>query len=292
MDISFILVNYKRPDLILDCINSIISNTKSNIFEIIVVDNSSDSFLCTELSKFHNVLYLDTYSNVGFGRANNYGALFAKGKYVYLLNSDTLLLNDACKILYDAAESMDNVGILCANLFDVNHKPNHTYGMNLPSLTSIFLYRFRLSFIFPSSFEKFNNTIFPKRVKQIIGANMFIKRELFLNIGGFDVNFFMYVEDTELSYRISRMGLDLINIPEAQVLHLQGASSNNTNSLEREIKSYIYFFMKYKSLNYVKMYIILEIFHVFFKRLIFILIGSNKYNNLVFFLIKRLKFQL
>jgi len=213
----------------------------------------------------------------------------AKGKYLYLLNSDTLLLNDACKLLYDAHESIDNVGILCANLFDKELKPNHTYGMVLPTLFSLFLYRFGLMKFFPRLNEKFNHSYFPRKVKQIVGANMFLRRDLFLESGGFDVQFFMYVEDTELSYRISRKGLDLINIPEAKVVHLQGASSQNTNYLEREINSYIYYFLKHKSLNYVRIYLILEVFQVFNKRLIFFILGSDRYKYLVSYLVKKFR---
>jgi GT2 family glycosyltransferase len=289
MDISFIIVNYKRPDLIFDCIKSIREKTKFNIFEIIVVDNSSDYFLCKELTKFKNVLYVDAFSNIGFGRANNYGATFAKGKYLFLLNSDTLLLNDASKILYDAHESIDKAGIVCANLFDINLKPNHTYGMVLPEILTLFLYRFHLLKLFPNLSENFNHSNYPKKVKQIIGANMFLKRDLFIEISGFDHNFFMYVEDTELSVRISKMGLDLINIPEAKIIHLQGASSHNTNSIEREINSYTYFFLKYKSVSYLRAYILMELFQIFFKRAYFLLKGSKRYENLIHSLILKLR---
>ena len=288
MDISFILVNYKRPDLIFDCISSIKQFTKQNIFEIIVVDNSSEDVLKKNLRSFRDVIYIDSKENLGFGKANNLGVSFAKGKYIYLLNSDTLLLNDSAKILFDYHEMVGNVGILCGNLYDINHMPNHTYGMVLPSLFSIFIYRFHLINFLPGLNERFNITKCSKKVKQIVGANMFLRRDLFNSIAGFDSNIFMYVEDTDLSIRVSKLGLDLINIPEAKIIHLQGASSLNSNSILNEINSYIYFFSKHKSLLYTKFYIILEIVNVVLKKTVFSLRGSDRYRFVLPVLFRKL----
>ena len=288
MDISFILVNYKRPDLIFDCIGSIKQFTKQNIFEIIVVDNSSEEVLKKNLCSFRDVIYVDSKENLGFGRANNLGVSFAKGKYIYLLNSDTLLLNDVAKILFDYHELRGNVGILCGNLYDINHRPNHTYGMVLPSLFSILIYRFHLINYLPVLNERFNTTGCSKKVKQIVGANMFLRTNLFNNIGGFDSNIFMYVEDTDLSIRVSKLGLDLINIPQAKIIHLQGASSLNSNSILYEINSYIYFFSKNKGFLYAKFYIILEIINVLLKRAIFSLRGSDRYRFVLPVLFRKL----
>src|SRR3712207_2177399 len=104
MDVSIIIVNYNTCQLISNCIDTIFQNTDGISFEIIVIDNASCD---ASKSKFENdarINYVYSYENMGFGRANNVGMMLAKGEYIFLLNSDTLLINNAIKFFYDYAK--------------------------------------------------------------------------------------------------------------------------------------------------------------------------------------------
>ena len=98
IDVSVIIVNYNTKDLLRDCINSVIEQTKNISFEIIVSDNgSSDGSIEMLKAEFPKVIILNNKENLGFGKANNRGAEISNGKYLFLLNSDTVLLNNAIK---------------------------------------------------------------------------------------------------------------------------------------------------------------------------------------------------
>lgn len=99
MDVSVIIVNYNTSDLVKNCITSIMEKTKNVSFEIIVVDNNSkDGSVETIINEFPQVRVFPLKENVGFGKANNIGVQHAKGRYVFFLNSDTVLLNASTQI--------------------------------------------------------------------------------------------------------------------------------------------------------------------------------------------------
>ena len=124
MDVSIIIVNYNTKHLLEDCLSSLYALTQSIDFEVIVVDNASSDDSETYITrKFPQVKWINSGENIGFGRANNLGAKYADGKYLFLLNSDTLLLNNAIKAFYDYAEthSEEQIGALGCWLVDSNH---------------------------------------------------------------------------------------------------------------------------------------------------------------------------
>ena len=127
MNVSIIIVNYNTSNLLKDCLCSIIEKTQFIEYEIIVVDNNSgdDSVAMVE-QQFTNVKLIKNNINLGFGKANNIGYTYAKGKYLFLLNTDTLLINNAIKILFDFMEDPkhSSVGSCGGNLYTNNLKTN------------------------------------------------------------------------------------------------------------------------------------------------------------------------
>ncbi|WP_431293717.1 glycosyltransferase [Pedobacter sp. P26] len=99
MDLSFIIVNYNTTVLTLACIGSVYQFTQDNKFEVILIDNASaDRSILEVKTLYPDVIFLECPENVGFGRANNLGITHAGGKYVFLLNSDALLISDAASV--------------------------------------------------------------------------------------------------------------------------------------------------------------------------------------------------
>lgn len=103
MDVSIIIVNYHSADLVVDCINSVFEKVNNLKYEIIVVDNASEDGSVEKLEQIFGkqIIVISSEKNLGFGKANNLGVTKARGKYLFLLNPDTILVNDAIQYLYD-----------------------------------------------------------------------------------------------------------------------------------------------------------------------------------------------
>lgn len=231
MDVSIIIVNYNTKYLLADCLATVFEKTKDVAYEVIVVDNASTDGSEEYITKrFPNIKWINSGENLGFGKANNLGAKYASGKYLFLLNSDTLLLNNAIRIFFDYAESHqhEGIGTLGSWLLDKNEKPNNSFGF-FPCAKNEICYllgKYQLPSLKDITEEK--------EVDYITGADLFIEKRFFEGLDGFDKNIFMYYEETDLQYRLARRGLSRKIIPGPRIIHLEGGSfENNGLSLKR-----------------------------------------------------------
>lgn len=227
--VSIIIVNYNTYNLLIDCIESIKTNTHNNLdYEIIVVDNNSPIRDIEKLPEvYQDVQLILSDENGGFGKANNLGSRLAKGEYLFFLNPDTLLLNDAISVLYNFISTNKNVAVCGANLYDENLQPANSFGQTSPGII------FEIDYFFAYWFSKklfknsvnFNYTEKPLEVRRTVsGASYMVKKFIFDEVNGFDEDFFMYYEENELSYRIKRKGFKIFSIPDAKIIHLEGKS--------------------------------------------------------------------
>lgn len=255
--VSIIIVNYNTKDLLAQCLNSIYEKTKGIDFEIIVVDNDShDGSEELVRNNFQKVVFIQSGANIGFGRANNLGIKKAKGEYVFLLNSDTILLNNAVRLLYDYMIVNPKVGVCGGNLYDVNENPTISFSQLMPNLVndidSFFggIYSkiiYSRNIVFNYSNEAMNIDGY------VSGADMMIKKRVLDEVGLFDSDFFMYYEETELTWRIKKAGYKIISVPYARIIHLEGASETiKENTLRRMIKSKYLYFEKIRKESYSK----------------------------------------
>ena len=240
MDVSIIIVNYKTPKLCIDCINSVFEKTSGIDYEIIVVDNNSEDGSVEILrEKFGDtVTVIDAKANLGFGRANNLGAEYASGNALFLLNSDTVLRNNAIKILYDFLYSDDGIGIVGGNLFDAEGRPAHSFKLKPVDLENLKVSGFWKSLkhkLFGVMPEKdFNDTGKELPIDGYITvADLMIKKSVFDEVGGFDKDFFMYFEETEMTCRVHAKGYKVYSVPSAEITHLEGASTKAKSFSER-----------------------------------------------------------
>lgn len=233
MDVAIIIVNYNTMELTRKCLRSVYERTRDLDYEVYVVDNASSDKSSEMIREyFPHVKLIENSRNVGFSAANNIGIRHSDSKYIFLLNSDTVLLNNAAKIFYDFMEKEKNYNAWCCggNLFNADMTPNYSYG-NFPSLLQIIFDQFRLYRIFRHyhrnrlavAVRKHTGHI--REVEYISGADMFIRRDLVMTDGLFDEDFFLYYEETELSYRMNRKGYKSFIVPDAQIIHLSRSSS-------------------------------------------------------------------
>lgn len=226
IDVSIIIVNYNTLKLTKECIESVQRHTKDIRYEIIVIDNCSKDGSKDFFSNFSGISYIYSNSNDGFGRANNKGIKYAKGRNILFLNSDTILLNNSVKILSDFLDSNAKVGACGGNLYYEDMSPNTSYFLSFPSLGSEIdsLLFDRLSNWTGKRRESFNFGESPKKVAYISGADLMIKKSILEECGSFDPDFFMYYEETELCYRISKAGYRIMSVPKSKIIHLTGKS--------------------------------------------------------------------
>ncbi|MFN3588131.1 MAG: glycosyltransferase family 2 protein [Spirosomataceae bacterium] len=222
LDISIIIVNYKTPELIIRCVESISAYVRDVSYEIIVVNNvAKGDDKHAILSRFPLVKWLETGYNAGFGRANNLGMREAAGKTILLLNSDTYLIDDSVQVCYKQLMADNDVAAAGAyQLFpDLTPRPfYHTFTFQ------------RTFWIVPTSFQFILEKLIPQKkytdnqqVDYIAAAFLMVKKEVVESVGGFDEEFFLYGEDVEWSCRLAQKG-KLLVYKNCQIVHEEWGS--------------------------------------------------------------------
>ena len=226
MKLSVIIVNYNGGAMIADAIRSIFATAAETAPEVIVADNGScDGSLEDIRKQFGNrIITVEMGRNCGFAAANNAGLEKATGEYILFLNPDTIVLDGALQTLLRYMDSHPEAGACGANLYDREMHPQFSYWMLLPGarmewngLFSDFFLRRR----YRGSHEH-NYTGRPVSVAYIIGADLLVRRKVLEQVGAMDERFFLFYEETELCYRIRKAGYDIVNVPEAKIIHLEG----------------------------------------------------------------------
>ena len=238
MDVSVIIVNYNTLQMTSDCVDSIFEMTRGISFEVILIDNASTDGSKDHFCKDNRIIYQYSDVNLGFGKANNKGVDIAKGRNVVFLNPDTILINNALKILSDYLDSREKVGACGGNLYDGSGHPVISFERCFPSILSEVdrcLKGYLFKIIFGRNY-KFNHTDKVLNVAYIVGADLMVKKSILNDIGAFDKRFFMYYEEVELCKRIFDSGYKIVNVPSAMITHLEGQSSKETDRVTRLIK--------------------------------------------------------
>ncbi len=230
VDVSVVIVNYKTKDITLNCIKSIFEHTKGISFEVILVDNASHDGIIEEIKqKFTNVLTIQSDKNLGFAGGNNLGIRASKGKYVLLLNSDTILLNNALKIFFDFMEKpeSENIGVVGTFLIDQEENVIYSDGKFFPISAGIGeLFPIFRRFIRVNDFKKYNEIPegYIKKVDYVIGADMFVRKKLFEEVGLLDDSFFMYYEEADFQKRVQKKGYRIALIKGPKIIHFESGS--------------------------------------------------------------------
>lgn len=247
--VSIILVNYNGAQVVIDCLRSIQNMLQIVPYEVIVVDNAStdDSANCIETT-FPAVQLIRQNQNRGFGAGNNLGAKIAKGKYLFLLNTDTLLICDVLPQLVELMEQNPAIGIVGPQLL------NSDKSLQISTARSIGIWGEYQTLKQQLDYQKQDR----ERIAQefmamheadvIIGAALFIRKSLFEDLSGFDENFFMYFEESDLCERARSQGWKIIYTPSTSLIHLGGYSVKKTaDRLRLEYrKSQLYYYKKHR----------------------------------------------
>ena len=225
--VSIIIVNYNTCPLTCACIDSIFQNVHSCKFEVILVDNASSDNSIIEIKRRYasSVKLIASDYNLGFGRANNLGVKHAFGQYLFLLNSDTILRNDPFVYFFEFFHTRENIGALGAYLKDGNGVYTKSGG-NFYSMSKYLMIGIKRFFFVPSN-EEIPLSNDSCEVEYVIGADLFIRKELFEEIGMFNKHIFMYFEDVEFCKRLHDAGYRSYLIPGPEIIHFVKSSSTS-----------------------------------------------------------------
>jgi GT2 family glycosyltransferase len=254
MLLSIVIVNYNAKDLTLDCIASIHQKT-SVPFEIILVDNASVDNSASEVKKkSRQVRVIENQINYGFGKGNNQGISKAEGKYIILLNNDTVLKNDAFDKMVDFMGRNPRAGILTCKLYEPDGQAQkNCRSFPVTPFDTMFGRASLLSKLFPNnpitkknvlSGWDYNST---RKVDWVSGAAMMVRREVFEKVGLLDENFYMYWEDTDFCKRASEAGWEISYIPDAEIIHFTGRGGGRRSL---SLKLYTMFQMHHSAYYY------------------------------------------
>jgi GT2 family glycosyltransferase len=206
-DISVIVVSYNNKDQIKTCLKSVLSQKPS---EIIVVDNNSSDGTSDLIKNFFpSIKLIYNKNNDGYGRGINLGLKYIKNEYFAALNTDTLLKENSLIELVkplkngDATLTVPNILFYDESSINVCGNIEHFTGLAFTRDLNCYL-------------NKFNES---KCINGLSGVCFAIKTMDYLNLGGFDENFFLYMEDVDFSWKLNSKGLKILYVPEAVVCH-------------------------------------------------------------------------
>lgn len=240
IQVSVVIINYNTKLMTNDCINSILKFTTKNLIEIILVDNASTDGSKEFFTVDNRIEYIYSDVNLGFGKANNLGVSRAKGKYVFLLNSDTILLDDVIYNLFNFAENTEiiNIGSIGIRLINQSLQDTLSFGQFTSPKRIYKRLLEKISFKNASYESKIYNQIQKKGYSQVdfvSGADLFLLKSIYDKVNGFDPDFFMYYEETDMQNRISRLGYKSFIINSKDIIHLDGGSFKGNLPFKRKM---------------------------------------------------------
>ena len=236
MTLSIIIVNYNVEHFLHQCLKSIETATKNISTEIFVVDNNSvDNSVNMLNNEFSYVNLIINHENQGFSKANNQAIKQAKGKYILLLNPDTIIQENTLYETISFFEENPNAGGLGVKMIDGNGNFLPESKRSLPKPSIAFYKIFGLSRLFPKSkrFGQYHLNYMDEdeicEIDVISGAFLMTRKVIIDKIGMLDESFFMYGEDIDLSYRIQKSGYKNFYFPKTSIIHYKGESTKKTS---------------------------------------------------------------
>lgn len=232
MQISIVIISYNVKEFLQQSILSLKKSCHNITHEIIVVDNNSidgsDKILA---SKFPEVKLIKNYDNKGFAKACNQGLEISTGKYMLLLNPDTMLQEDTIPKMIEFFETHPDAGAAGCKILNADgtlqlscRRSIPTPGVAIPKIIG-------LNRLFPKSklFSKYNLTYEDPdkqiEVEALSGAFMMFRKEVYEQIGGLDEDYFMYGEDLDYCYQIGKAGWKIYYTPTTKIIHYKGESA-------------------------------------------------------------------
>jgi GT2 family glycosyltransferase len=234
LDLTIIVVSFNTREMTIKCLRSVIAQTIETSYEIIVVDNHSDDGSAEAIeAQFPNIVLVRSKRNIGFARANNLAAKKARGRRLLLLNPDTVILDHAIDHLVNFANENASCRIWGGRTLSQDGSLNPRSCWRKMTLWNEFCYALGLNRLAPNSailssasYGGWDRSTV-RHVDIVSGCFLLIDRELWRQLAGFDLTFFMYAEDADLCMRALQSGARPLITPAATIIHYGGASERS-----------------------------------------------------------------
>lgn len=253
-EISVIIISYNTLQLTKDCITSIFESLQGSnrTLEVIVVDNNSTDGSIEELHRlqklYPQIRIIANNQNAGFGAANNQGVAIAQAKTILLLNSDTIVLNSAIEKLYHAFQT-NSYACMGAKLFNQDMSEQPSAGVFFHPL-AVFAFLFLKGDAIGLTRRSPNQIT---ATDWVSGACIMTTKKVYQELGGFDEQIFMYMEEVDLLYRAHQKGYTTGFTPDARFIHLGSGSSSKSYPILQVYRGLWYFYQKHYSKAYLWM---------------------------------------
>jgi len=245
--LSVVIISYNTSSVTGDCIRSILRENKSMpAFEILVVDNASKDDSVPVLRKlaaeYPTLKVIENSENAGFAKANNQAVKQARGQYILLLNSDTVVLDDAVGRLFKTYTEDPRMHFLGGKLLNRDMTPQASAApfYTLPVVFGALFLKGDYWGLTRGSPDKTTHADW------VSGACILTKKEYYDAVGGFDEGIFMYMDEVDLLFRARKKGYETYFYPGARFIHLGSASSQGkTYPILQVYRGFLYFYRKH-----------------------------------------------
>ncbi|OGH12452.1 MAG: hypothetical protein A2857_06260 [Candidatus Levybacteria bacterium RIFCSPHIGHO2_01_FULL_36_15] len=248
--LSIIILTYNSSHYIKECVASIFSfysrEMEKGEFELIIFDNASSDDTIEILKNikddYRDVKVFRNEKNLGFAGGMNKAVLHSNGKLILFINSDTVVNDRNIIRMVNLMEMDEKIGVLGGQMLD---------SKGIKELSAGRFYNLMNVFLLAVGFERIANVRFsPEKnedVDFVSGGFMMVRKDVFISVGEFDENFFMYVEDMELCFNIKKSGFKIMFYPYAKIKHHKHGSSSRSFAVVNIYKGILYFYRKHKS---------------------------------------------
>ncbi|PKO13676.1 MAG: glycosyltransferase family 2 protein [Chloroflexi bacterium HGW-Chloroflexi-10] len=248
-DVSLIIVSYNVCNFLLNCLDSVFKQSTALKIEVWVVDNAStDGSMQIVKEKFPQVNQIVNEKNIGFAAANNQAIRLATGKYIWLLNPDTIVEPFAMQNLVTALQEEPQAGVAGSRLVN----PDGSLQSSCYPFPTLFRETWRMllldHFLPVANYAMHTWDINKTRsVDNLQGASLMVPKFVLDQVGLLDESFFMYTEEVDLNYRIQKAGMKNLWVPNSEVTHFGGQSTrqSQTAMFLQLYQTKIHFFRKH-----------------------------------------------
>ena len=277
-DITISIINTNNREVVLDCLNSVFKNAGSLCLEVIVVDNAcKDNSAEAIRDRFPQVTILEHEEMMGFSTNNNLAFSKATGRYLMLLNDDTIVKPNALQTMVNYMDTHLDVAVVGANLLNPDETPQLSYGYSPNPLYEGLRPFSELLLPIPPSHES------PMEVGNVCGAGMMVRASVAEKIGLLDTRFDpLYSEEVDWCFRFEKAGWRIFHLPAAEIIHIGGSTMNRTPSkrYERIYEKKALFFKKHYGKGTVAIYKITLFLSNLLKSIIWLILwGFGKRNS-------------
>jgi GT2 family glycosyltransferase len=232
--LSVIIINRNTAKLLIDCLGHVFKSELEQRPEVIVVDNgSTDDSVEQVRANYPEVKIIEAGRNLGFAAANNRAAEHASSECFLLVNTDAMLEPDCAAKLLSLMRQDPEIGMVGPKLLNKDGTLQTSFEA-VPTLATECLNRSLLKRLFPKRYPgKHSGFTEPTPVEALIGAVMMIRCKAFEQLGGFDEDYFFFLEETDLAVRMRKNGWKVLHEPRAHAFHLQGATAKGNEAAAR-----------------------------------------------------------